>query len=241
MPKLCGAALLAVLCCAASMDGQGGPAGFPAKLTDPPASLPKDCPAATVAALAQAAGTPAYKSVHREIAALRLGHAASERLQAAVTLRTNTLNSGTLHQVVQVMTGMDAAQNMYLCASFVVAQGGGDAAIDRVLRSMVAPLNKMALETWRLENTVIMRNTEVAEPAAAILGDRKQTDAELLDAVKESGGLLAGADSFQVTCGEKRGLETELAALSQSADKDEFTSAAGLLEAFLERPLPCKV
>jgi hypothetical protein len=224
------------------MIAQGGPAGFPASITDPPATLPKGCPAATVAALAQAAGTPAYKSVHREIAALRLGHAASERLQAAVTLRTNTLNSGTLHQVVQVMMGMDAAQNLYLCASFVVAQGGGDAAIDRILRAQMLPaLNKMALQAWRLENTVVMRNEITAEPAAVILGDRKQTDADLLDAVKQSGALLVGRDSFQVNCEEKRMLQSELDTLAKSTDADEFTSAAGVLGAFLERPVPCKV
>jgi hypothetical protein len=229
------------------MRAQAGPAGFPARITDPPAKLPEGCPGATVAELARAAGTPVYKSIHREIAALRLGHAASARLQAAVTLRSKTLNSGTLHQVVQVMTGMDAAQSLYLCASFVVAQdevaqGGGDAAVDRILRTQMVPvLNKMALETWRLENTVVMRNAIAAEPPSKILDDRKQTDAELLEAVKQSGEFLVGQDTFQVTCGEKRGLQTELASLAKAAQADEFTGAAELLEAFLERPLPCRV
>jgi hypothetical protein len=247
MPRLCGAVLLAaVLGCAVTMTAQAGPAGFPASISDPPAKLPEGCPAAIVAELAKATGTPVYKSIHREIAALRLGHAASGKLKASVTLRKSTLNSATLHDVVQVMTGLDAAQSLYLCASFVVAQGSEDAAgsgapIDRILRTLMVPaLNKMALETWRLENTVVMRN-ESAEAPSKILDDRKQTDSDLLDAVKQSGALLVGRDSFQVNCEEKRMLQAELDTLAKSADADEFTSAAGVLGAFLEQPLACKV
>jgi hypothetical protein len=53
--------------------------------------------------------------------------------------------------------------------------------------------------------------------------------------------LLVSRDSFQVTCGEKRALETELDTLAKSTDADEFTSAVGLLAVFLQQPLPCKV
>ncbi|HTV09088.1 MAG TPA: hypothetical protein VMD97_08620 [Candidatus Aquilonibacter sp.] len=244
MPRLSRAALpIALLGCAALVDAQtGGPAGFPAKIGDPPQTMPDGCPTTTVAELAKTDGTPVYKSVHREIAALRFGHVASQKLQAAVSLRSNTMGGGSLHQVVQVMSGMDAAQRMYLCASFVVAQGGGDAAVDRILREQIVPvLNKMTLQAWRLENTVVMRNSSAAEPPSAILEDRKQADVELLDAVKQTGAFLVGRDSLQVTCSEKHGLMAELTALSKSTEADEFTSAAQLLEVFLEQPLPCKI
>jgi hypothetical protein len=86
-----------------------------------------------------------------------------------------------------------------------------------------------------------MRNASAAEPLSKILDDRRQTDSDVLDAVKRSGALLVGRGSFVVTCGEKRLLQTALAALAKSTDADEFTSAAGLLAAFLEQPLPCRV
>ncbi|HEY5382770.1 MAG TPA: hypothetical protein VIJ65_10975 [Acidobacteriaceae bacterium] len=231
--------------------GQDMPASFPAKLTEAPVALPAGCSAALVAGLHDAMGTPSYRWLHREIASLKLGHAASQELQTAVS-RQGTPGGGVLHEVVPVMTGLADAQSTYLCASFVAGQEtGGDASRRGQVGSLVSVYNRMAVQTWRLENVLsseaAAKSGQDAGRSASILQDRKQTGEDLVNAVTAEEKLLIDtdgpggekADWLRITCNERSRLLNELVTLTKGTAVDEFTVAGGLLQGFLGQPHKC--
>lgn len=248
----CTLLMMAGLCAYA----QDVPADFPAKLTESPAALPAGCSAALVAGLRDAVGTPSYRRLHREIASLKLGHTASQEFATAIS-RQGTPDGSVLHEVVPVMTGLADAQSKYLCASFIAGQEmGGEASRQGPIGSLVSVYNRMALQTWRLENVLsseaavrgaAKQGRKDAGSGASILEDRKQTGADLVNAVTTEETLLidtegpggANADWLRITCPERKGLLSELLPLAKSAGVDEFTVAGGLLEGFLEKPHKC--
>jgi hypothetical protein len=219
--------------------------GLPAKMSEPPRTLPDSCSEAMVQGLKTAPGTPAYRSVHREIAALRMGHEASQKLQRALVLGGQTGSStSTQHQLILVMTGMDTAENLYLCGSFIVAQGGGYAGVDQVLRTQFVPVfNRMAEGTRRLENSVVMQtsktDTASSDTVDQILDERKQAGGDLVVAVGAADEALVDGDLLRLTCGERTRLISELAALRADGAEDEFRGAAALLADFLKKPYGC--
>lgn len=225
--------------------GFQAPPGFPAKMADPPATLPDDCPETMVQGLKTVAATAAYRSVHREIAALRVGHQASQKLQAALVLGGQTgTDTSTEHQLIQVMTGMDTAQNLYLCGSFIAGQDGGDPGMDQELRTQFVPVfNRMALASWRLENSVVMRTADSGanggDSVAEILDERNRAAEDLVQAVATSEGRLLDGDSLRVTCAERARLLGELATLHAGPEGDESSRAAGLLSDFLKKQTRC--
>jgi hypothetical protein len=269
MPKRWGAVLIVAAGMCAAAGGawaQEQPAGFPAKLAEAPATLPEGCAAAVVAEVGRAQGTAAYRALHREVAALRLGHEASEELEAALgphgskdgkasadkghrpgSKGGNSPGGSAQHDVIQAMTGLTHAQNTYLCASFVEGQGGEGA--EFVREQMLSVYNRMALEAWRLENSVVMATAGGAkggdarggaDSAAAILEDRKRAGADLMEAVMRGEAQAIDGGRVRMTCGERSGLLAELAAMTKSSSKDEFTTAAELLEDFLKQPYRCE-
>jgi hypothetical protein len=118
----------------------------------------------------------------------------------------------------------------------VAATGAGDAAVDQVVHASVAPaLVRMATEAGRLENSVV--NATAAgggEPAAQILEERRQTGAELLDAVARSEAVAVEGGRLRMTCAERARLVAELAGWGKGG-ADEFTVAAGLMLESLKR------
>jgi hypothetical protein len=240
------AAVCCVLCAAAGLSAQQPPAGFPAKLRDAPATLPDGCSAAILSELNRAAGTPIYRGVHREMAALGLGHEASQKLELALG-QHGAAGTSVMHEMIQTMTGLNDAENMYLCASFVIGQGP-DSEMERTQReAFVSIYNRMALETWRLENTLTMHAAagakgdaaRSADSAAAILEDRRKTDTDLVETVTRGETHLIDGGSLRMTCSDRARLVSESASLHHGAGSDEFTSAAGLLEDFLKSPYSC--
>ena len=187
---------------------------------------------------------------------MKLGHTASQELQTAVS-RQGTPGGSVLHEVVPVMTGLADAQSTYLCASFVAGQEiGGDASRRGQIGSLVSVYNRMALQTWRLENVL---SSEAAASAAAksgrqdagrgasILQDRKETGEDLVNAVTAVETLLIDtdgpggekADWLRITCSERSRLLDELQTLTKGTGVDEFTVAGSLLEDFLQKPHKC--
>lgn len=237
-------ALAVTLCCGAGkVCAQDQAIGAHSTPPLPPMTRPEGCPPAVVDQLDRAGGTAVYRSLHREIAALRLGHEASDKLQAALGAQAAAPGGDSAgvarRQVVQVMTSMDKAHDEYLCGAFIASAGGGDPAVDGAVRNAVVPaLQRMAAEVSRLENSVVSHTAgNDAEPAEVILEERRQTGANLLDGVAQSQAAAVEGDVLRMSCAERARLIGELGGWSKGAD--EFTAAAGLMQEFLRRVQQC--
>jgi hypothetical protein len=255
MKRLAGAALMAVVWVSVSVCGQERPAGFPTKMTEAPSVLPVGCPAGLVEELREAAGTPDYRRLNGEIASMKLGHSASQKLQAALS-QEGKAGGNLLRLVVPVMTALAEAQNIYLCASFLA---GLDAVREKDRGEqdglLVSVNNRMALQTWQLQNVLSSeaagaqtgKATSQAGRTAAIFQDRKEAGSDLVRVVAREETLLidtagaggAQADWLRITCGERSRLLSALLPLAKSSSADEFTVAASLLQDFLQRPHRC--
>ncbi|HEY4010574.1 MAG TPA: hypothetical protein VGM11_10520 [Acidobacteriaceae bacterium] len=220
--------------------GQDQPAG--SRKTEPTGIRRPGCPASLTDQLDRGPGTPLYLSLHREVAALRLGHEASQKLQSA--LDVHGAASGTQHQVIRVMTGMDQARDTYLCGAFVARGCGGNAALDAIIRGRIAPvLERMAAEVSRLENSVLTRSAGGRPDAAAdspreILEERRKAGAELMDAMTKNEVAMMSEESRGLTCAERNRLLTELTGVRSGA-ADEFTAAAALMMQTLRGTMAC--
>lgn len=269
MPKVAGAARrMATVCAVVSVMGwvmiwtpraeaQDLPAGFPERVTEAPAVPPVGCPAAMLDGLRAATGTAGYRSLHREIASLKLGHSASQEVQTALSRHGKAGEAA--HEIVLVMSGLADAQNTYLCASFVAGLGAADEKGERSqAQALISVYNRMALHAWQLANVL---STEAARAQrsgsaaaddggsgiAAIMQDRKRAGSDLLDVmtagalqvVDRDGASPGTPDRLRMTCGERDRLVSEVAPLAKSAAVDEFTIAAGLVQDFLKKPYRC--
>jgi hypothetical protein len=251
---IAGAALIgAVFCAADPVTAQDRPLGFPATLTSPPDRLPPGCSESLVAALNSTTGTDSYKSLHREVASLKLGHSATQELQTALN-KHDKAGSDLRHEVILMMTGLTDAQNTYLCAAFVAGQQmDKDPERKAQAQSLVSVCNRMALQAWRLENVLsseaagAKQDGSSVSASAAILDERKEAGADLVGAVAASerltmaaeGGSAPNAKALRITCAERSRLLAELVALDRTQAVDEFTSAGALLEDFLRKPYRC--
>jgi hypothetical protein len=197
-------------------------------------------------------GTNAYRSLRRDVAALKLGHAATRQLQAALA---NDPKATPMHQMVSTMTGLTDAQNTYLCASFLLGQDTSKSEDDKTaLSMMISVYNRIALGTWQLqeqlkkmaEDDEASRKTskvKTAEDLATLMQDRKEAASDLTDTITMSAlkAIYTGdpnaavADTLLVTCSERQTLLMEVAFLTKATDADEFTKNAGLLDTFLKK------
>lgn len=232
------------------------PSIFPQTPTQPPASLPDGCSASLIANLGIVQGTDSYLFMRREIEALRLGHEASQELQAALKGSSDTTGNSAIemHQLVQLITGLTDAQNTYLCGSFLLgALPAKDDEHEVAKKMLISVLNRMALNTWMLDEQMQKIATdlqtskanptvETAEVISSLLENRKAAGTDLIDAAVMSGLLTIytgdpnakTTEYVAVSCSERDTLLGKLSPLSKEVAVDEFTRSAGLLFEFFQ-------
>lgn len=238
--------------------GTEEPNDFPANVYDPPASPPDGCSTVQIAQIDMLTGSEPYLFLHREIAAFKLGHTASQQILTALTEPANA--HPTLFQgVVKVNTGLTDAKNTYLCASYILGRGTkGDEEYQVTNRMMITVYNRMALQTRQFreklkamagdDETSKSSQLKLAEVMTSLEQDRKVAGSDLVDATTMSAELTIytgdpnapKTDTLKISCIERQTLLADLASLTKATKVDEFTKNAGLLEDFLKMPYKCK-
>lgn len=93
------------------------PRSIPDKPDEAPRLLPDGCFAITSAEMHSLQGTDGYRFLRREIETLSMGHIGRQQMSAAMAQAPGTTH---LDRLAMLKTGMDDAQNSFLCSSFLV-------------------------------------------------------------------------------------------------------------------------
>lgn len=240
-------------------EGTEEPNDFPANVYDPPASPPDGCSTVQIGQIDMITGSEAYLFLIREVAAIKLGHTASQQILASFTEPGNA-HPTLFQEVVRMTTGLTDAKNTYLCASYILGRGQkGDEEHQTTRRMLITVYNRMALQTRQFreklkamagddDETSKSSQLKLAEVMSSLEQDRKAVGSDLVDATTlsimltvYSGDLNAPkADTLRISCIERQSLLADLESLTKATKVDEFTKTAGLLEDFLKMPYKCK-